>query len=324
MTATGLPFDDIRNLLRELPPVDEDAAGRVRASLRTGGGEGRLGRLPDLAAWYSAATGRAPGLVARPSVALFAGTHGVSARLGIDRPAASLLELVEEIASGAAPVSQLCGANDLGLDVFDLALEVPVGDITIEAALEERDCAATIAFGMEAVASGADLLCLGTVGAQADVSALALLRALRTGADGAAEAAPEETALAEEALAAHAGYLGEPLEALRRLGGREISALAGAILAARTQKVAVVLDGLPALAAAAVLRGLNPAALDHCLLADSGFSNEGGFEALLPPPVCHSGTRDPAGLVLAAGMIKSACKVASGAAEVAQRQTAAS
>ncbi|WP_265518729.1 nicotinate-nucleotide--dimethylbenzimidazole phosphoribosyltransferase [Nitratireductor luteus] len=321
MTATGLPFDDIRNLVRDLPPVDMGAGERVRASLQGVNGE-RLGRLPDLAVWYSAATGRAPGLVARPSVALFAGTHGISAKLGVDHPIASLLEKVEEIASGAAPVSQLCGANDLGLNLFDLALEVPVGDVTVEAALEERDCAATIAFGMEAVANGADLLCLGTVGGQADVSALALLQAVGEELDSAAEVWRKEAALAEEALATHAGHLGEPLEALRRLGGREISALVGAMLAARTQKVAVVLDGLPALAAAAVLHALNPAALDHCLLADTGFTNRDAVRGILPSPVCQLGMRDPTGLVLAADVIRAACEIASGAADVAQRRSA--
>jgi nicotinate-nucleotide--dimethylbenzimidazole phosphoribosyltransferase len=57
------------------------------------------------------------------------------------------------------------------------------------------------------------------------------------------------------------------LEILRRLGGREIAAMAGAILAARQRRIPVLLDGLVAGAAAAVLHGLAPGVLDHCQAA---------------------------------------------------------
>ncbi len=37
--------------------------------------------------------------------------------------------------------------QDIGLKVFDLALHLPTADLTAEAALDERGCAATMAFG---------------------------------------------------------------------------------------------------------------------------------------------------------------------------------
>ena len=65
------------------------------------------------------------------------------------------------------------------------------------------------------------------------------------------------------AVALHKAHLADPLEVLRRLGGRELAAMAGAILAARTQRVPVLLDGYVATAAAACS---SDAArhLDHC------------------------------------------------------------
>ncbi|WP_233245094.1 nicotinate-nucleotide--dimethylbenzimidazole phosphoribosyltransferase, partial [Caulobacter sp. HMWF009] len=54
---------------------------------------------------------------------------------------------------------------------------------------------------------------------------------------------------------------------LRQLGGREMAAVAGAILAARVQKIPVLLDGYAACAAAAVLRAIDPELVDHCLAA---------------------------------------------------------
>ena len=78
--TSGLPFDDIRELLRSLPGPDNDAVAAVRA--RDGQltkPAGALGRLEEIAEWLAAWTGRPPA-VTRPLVAVFAGNHGVTAR----------------------------------------------------------------------------------------------------------------------------------------------------------------------------------------------------------------------------------------------------
>lgn len=64
---------------------------------------------------------------------------------------------------------------------------------------------------------------------------------------------------------------------MRRLGGREIAAMAGAILAARMQKVPVIIDGYVATAAAAILKAANPAALDHCLIGHADLTFHKGW-----------------------------------------------
>ncbi len=319
MTA-GLPFDDVRNLIRQLPAVDAGAGKRVREDLAGAS----LGRIADLAAWLAAATGRAPARVARPVVALFAATHAVSRRLGAADWIAEARAGVEDIAAGAAPISHLCAANNLGLNVFDLALELPVEDFARAPALEERAAAATMAFGMEAVATGADLICLGTVDNAGDPSAMTLLSGL-AGTDGREwEGSDAVLQVVDDALKLHAGHLGDPLEALRRLGGREIAALAGAILAARTQKVAVILDGLPATAAAATLYRLAPGTLDHCLLAATASTPHRkaaariGLEPILELGVAGGGAIAGA---LAAGLIRTAGDISVGMAEVRRRRS---
>lgn len=320
MTASGLPFDDFRNLARGLPLLNKDAAERVLENLE--GGES-LGRLGALAAWFAAAVGRAPAAVSRPAVALFAATHAVSLRLGQADPVADAQAKVEAIASGAAPVSHLCAAGGLGLNVFDLALELPVEDMAEAAALDERAAAATMAFGMEAIASGADLICLGAVNGAGDPSAMALLSAL-VGTDGSEWAGTEEAvhALIAEALGAHRAHLNDPLEAMRRLGGRETAAIAGAILAARTQRVAVILDGLPATAAAAVLFKLNGAALDHCLLAAARSEPHRQAAARIGlKPLLNLGDCSEGGVAaaLAAELVKAGCDISAGMSEVKVR-----
>lgn len=267
MTTTGVPFDDIRSLLSHLPAPDEDAAAAARACVRGGENDGSLGELEELAVWLARWSGRGQPRVMRPLVALFAGTHGVSRRLGHADATRAAMRRVERVAAGGAPVSRLCAAGDLGLKVFDLALDVPTGDITESAAFEERDCAATVAFGMEAVAGGTDLLCIGEVAGDGDVAAEAVLvtscgeKGMQRGEDRTMRDS------IDRALALHRRHLADPLEALRRLGGREIAAACGAILAARTERIPVILDGLAPAAAAAVLNAVHEGAAAHCLLA---------------------------------------------------------
>jgi nicotinate-nucleotide--dimethylbenzimidazole phosphoribosyltransferase len=95
---------------------------------------------------------------------------------------------------------------------------------------------------------------------------------------------------------------------LRRLGGREFAAIAGTILAARSERVPVILDGFTALATAAVLHAAQPAMLDHCLLA--GLGGEPGeamaAERLGLEPLLEFGAAGTICGPVAAGIVKAA------------------
>jgi len=326
--TSALPFDDFRNLLDKLPAADAAARARVEALFAKAAKPAHsLGRIEDIAAWLAGWTGRAPPVVTRPLVAVFAGNHGAT-RHGISpRPVAATAEAVELCAAGGAAVNQACVAYDLGLKVFDLALHVPTADIAEDAALDERGCAATMAFGMEAIAGGADLLCLGDLGVGNSTIAAALCAALfgGTGADwvgpgsGADEAMRARKAgVVDAALTLHGPHLDNPLEALRRVGGREFAAIAGAILAARMQGIPVLIDGFAATAAAAVLHSVNEHALDHCLLASLSaepghamVAERLGLQPLLELGINHG---EGVGAALAAGLVKAAALTSSGMA----------
>src|SRR3546814_15387674 len=60
-------------------------------------------------------------------------------------------------------------------------------------------------------------------------------------------------------LAFHADAPATAFETLRRLGGREIAAIAGAVLVARHRRIPVLLDGFICCAAMAPLAVANPA-----------------------------------------------------------------
>ena len=325
MTVTAQPFDDFRALFLHLEGPSEFAASAVRADFaRMRKPDASLGRLEELAEWLAAWSGKKPAVL-RPLVAVFAGNHGVAKHDISLRAQKDTAAMVELCAAGGAAVNQICIAQDLGLKVFDLALDLPTADITEEAALDERACAATMAFGMEAVAGGADLLCVGDIGVGNTTVAAAMLAALfgGTGADWAASGRRGEEKLAarraevvDTALAVHAGHLDDPLEVLRRLGGREFAAIAGAILAARIQRVPVIIDGFAATAAAAVLYRMQPDTLDHCLAAHVSprpghreALKRMGLRPILDLELSHG---EGTGAALAAGVVKTAALVHSG------------
>ncbi len=274
-SSTGLPFDDIRDLVAKMPAADEAAVAAVRQrDGRLTKPAGSLGRMEDLAAWLAGWQGRPSPAVDRPLVAVFAGNHGVATHGVSAYPPEVTRQMVDNFAAGGAAINQICAANDLALKVFDLALEIPTGDITSEAALEEDVCAATMAYGMEAIAGGVDLLCLGEMGIGNTTTAAAMYAALfggepavwvgpGTGLDD--DGVARKVEIVAAALVRHAGRLDDPLEVLRRLGGREIAAMAGAIVAARMNRVPVIVDGFVASAAAATLFALEPASIEHCL-----------------------------------------------------------
>jgi nicotinate-nucleotide--dimethylbenzimidazole phosphoribosyltransferase len=85
----------------------------------------------------------------------------------------------------------------------------------------------------------------------------------------------------DEALAHHAKAIAErdPLTLLAAVGGEELAAIAGAVLAARMGHIPVLLDGYACTAAASVLYAIDRRALDHCLVAHR--SAEPGHTRLL-------------------------------------------
>lgn len=327
-----LPFEDFRVLLDKLPEPDEKVEADIRRVFAKAVlAQGPFGLMEDIAAWFAGWTGRANPQVSRPLVAIFAGTHGVAAHGVSPRPVTATAEAVELCAAGGAAINQVCLTYDLGLKVFDLALDLPTGDITREPALDERGCAATMAFGMEAIAGGSDLLCLGDMGVGNSTVAAALLAALFGGegrdwvgpGSGADEAAvARKAAIVDQALDLHGPHLDDPLEALARVGGREFAAIAGAILAARMERIPVLIDGFPATAAAAVLHKVKPGALDHCLLAslspEPGHRRAAEFIGMEPVLDLGIGHGEGVGAALGAGLVKAAVQMASGMA-VAQR-----
>jgi nicotinate-nucleotide--dimethylbenzimidazole phosphoribosyltransferase len=319
MTVTGQPFDDFRDLVPIMPEASETAVAAVVArDSQLTKPPGSLGRLEEIVRWLAAWQAKEQPTVDRPTVVVFAGNHGVTDQGVSPYPREVTRQMMQNFQAGGAAVNQICGTFGAGLKVFEMALDIPTKDITQDAAMTEAECAATMGFGMEAI-TGADLIAPGEMGIGNTTPAAAIYYALYggkaadwvgrgTGVDD--EGLKRKIDAVERAVALHRDHLKDPFEVLRRLGGREIAAIAGAIVAARIERVPVVLDGYVVCAAAAVLHALEPATIDHCIAGH--VSAEGAHAEVLrrigKKPLLDLGMRlgEGSGAALSIGIIQAA------------------
>jgi nicotinate-nucleotide--dimethylbenzimidazole phosphoribosyltransferase len=257
-------LDEVRRLLAELPGPDLDAgteAARHAAAI----GSAPLGRFGALASWLATWQAAHPPRTSHPRIAIFAANHGVAGRLG--RAADTTAARVARVVEGGAAVNQLCRDIDADLRVYEMALDRPTEDFTVGAAMAEEECARAMAYGMMAVEPGIDLLALGSIGEGEEVAAATLAALLFAGGAAdwlGADSDPRLIETVESALRLHRGETGDSFDALRRVGGLALAAVAGALMAARLARVPVLLDGFPATAAAAAVFAADPRGLDHC------------------------------------------------------------
>ena len=252
---------------------------------------GSLGRLEALVAWLARWQGRVMPSLQHVHVVVFAGNHGVVAQGVSPYPAAVTAQMVAGFAAGGAAINQLTANAGAGLRVVPLALDQPTGDMTLHPAMAQAAFLEAVGAGfdavLDAVPAGLDLLCLGEMGIGNTTAAAALSAGLfggdgrrwagrGTGVDDAGLG--RKRAAVDAALARHAGLLGSPLGLAAALGGRELAAILGAVLAARHHAIPVLLDGFVCTAAAAPLACLTPGGLDHCLIAHA--SAEAGHRDL--------------------------------------------
>lgn len=330
---SGLPLDDIRAIAANAPGRDEAAATAAQDHQRAlYFATSERGRLASLPVWLAGWQGKAPA-ANRIELCLFAGAQQW---LGKDQAHAAEDEVRKRIlllSAGGATANPLAASLGAGLKVFDLAVERPAPNAAEGPAMSDRECVAAMAFGMEAVAGQADILCLGAFGVGSREAAASVALAVFGGeptdwlaGQNAALSAPYSQSLRQvEAVRNSPAWVeGDALRILHSVGNRELAALAGAILAARTQRVAVILDGYEALVAAAVLQRMQPGLADHCLVAasDGSVAHNRLIEAVEAEPLLALGIEKGEGLpsLLAAQIVRAACEIHAGCATAAQMQ----
>jgi nicotinate-nucleotide--dimethylbenzimidazole phosphoribosyltransferase len=289
--TTGGPF---ARAAHRVTPLDGAAveAARARHDQLTKP-PGSLGRLEDLGAQLSGIAGVCPPPVpTRPVVGVFAADHGVVASNVTPWPQEVTAQMLANFVAGGAAINVIARQVGATVHVVDVGV---AADVTALGAVEHRkvrpgtanlaeepamtiaEARAALDAGVEVaerlLADGHDLLATGDMGI-GNTTASAALIAHRTGR-AAADVTGRGTGI-DDAMLAHktrvvdaaigraARYL-DPVSVLSELGGLEIAALAGFIVAGAAGGVPVVIDGVIALAALVVADALVPGVADRCV-----------------------------------------------------------
>ncbi len=325
-------LDDLRAFCGDLAEGNQKAGAAAAARQdQLTKPPGSLGRLEQLAAWLATWQGRDRPRLDKIKIAVFAGNHGVAARGVSAFPSEVTVQMVANFAAGGAAINQLAKLAGADLQVEPIDLQRPTADFTVAPAMTADEFLAALDVGYRAVSPDCDLLVVGEMGIANTTVAAALCTALLgggavrwtgrgTGVDDAGLA--RKWAAIEAGLARHRDSLADPLAMAAALGGRELAAIAGAVLAARAQRVPVLLDGFVTTAAVLPFARLNPALLEHCRAGH--VSAEAGHRALLSElaldPLLDLGMRlgEASGAAVAIGLLKAALACHNGMATFAE------
>jgi nicotinate-nucleotide--dimethylbenzimidazole phosphoribosyltransferase len=322
----------LRDACLDLPPGDDAAAATAAArNAVLTKPPGSLGRLEEIALWLARWQGSNPPRLHRIDVLVFAANHGVVAQGVSAFPADVTTQMVANFAAGGAAINQLAAVAGARLRVVPLDLERPTADFTREPAMSEDAFLNAVATGYDSAPADADLVCLGEMGIGNTTAAAAIAAALfggggtrwagrGTGVDD--DGLARKRHAVDAALKRHAGLIADPLHVAAALGGRELAAILGAALAARRQRIPVLIDGFVCTAAVAPLARLRTDGLAHALAAH--VSAEAAHRALLDElglkPLVDLGMRlgEASGAAVAALILRAAVACHTGMATFAE------
>jgi nicotinate-nucleotide--dimethylbenzimidazole phosphoribosyltransferase len=256
---------------------------------------GALGRLETLAIELAGLQHTEKPRADRAPIVVFAGDHGIAAQGVSAYPQEVTIAMMANFAAGGAAISVLARELGSSLEVVDagtLAEAAMPGivedkprrgsrDFSQETALQPRDLAFALDCGRRAItraaASEPDLLILGEMGIGNTTSAAAVAAALLgisaqeitgvgTGLD--ARGRERKASIIDSALVYHglAGS-GAPDKILCAVGGLEIAAISGAVIAAAQRRIPVLVDGFIVSVAALAASRLNPSCRPYLIFS---------------------------------------------------------
>ena len=290
---TAAPSDDpvppsVRALLDAVGQSDERAATAVRDRAdRLVKPLGSLGALEAVVERWAAWSGDVPPSPLRPAIPVFAADHGHHRRGTSLYGAHVTAQVAAAAARGGTAIGVLAQHHAGLLSVVDVGLlgDTPIGvrpervaagtaDLATDPAMDAAQLEAAILVGARTTDAlldrGARCVVPGEIGIGNTTAAAALACALAgvtpelavgRGAGADAAAIERKREVVRTALE-RAGHPSTPLRALRELGGLELAAVVGAILAAAGRRVPVVLDGFAVGVAALAAVRLRPAIRD--------------------------------------------------------------
>ena len=309
--------EDLQQLLATIVPVEQEFVAQAQQRLdNLTKPLGALGRLEEVARRLCAIQQTLSPSVQVKKILTFAGDHGVVAEGVSAVPAEVTPQMVYNFLAGGAGVNVLAEQVGAEVRVIDVGVAVPLeqeglisrkvkagtDNIRQGPAMSEAEALAAIGVGVEvarqAISDGAQLLGTGEMGIGNTTPSAALFAAFLqvpaqditgrgTGIDDAALA--NKIKVIAEAVRVNKERCASPLATLAALGGLEIAAICGMVLAAAQQRVAVVVDGFISSAGALAAMEMAPQVADYLFF--SHMSAEQGhqlfFEKIGASPLLH-------------------------------------
>lgn len=337
-------------IARPCPPISamhREAAAVRQAQLTKP--TGALGRLETLAIELAGMQHSERPRAERVPIVVFAGDHGIAAQGVSAYPQAVTIAMMANFAGGGAAISVLARELGCSLEIVDAGTlaEAPLPGVVVdkprrgtrdfsrEAAMAPNELAFALDCGQRtvarAVSSDPDLLIFGEMGIANTTSAAAIAAALLgtgaqevaglgTGLDAAGRA--HKAGIIDSALVHHGLVGASPEKILCTVGGLEIAAIAGAMIASAQRRIPVVVDGFIVSVAALAAARLNPSCRPYLIFSHR--SAEQGhrlvLQALNAEPLLDLDLRlgEGSGAALALPLLRLACALHNGMATFAQ------
>jgi nicotinate-nucleotide--dimethylbenzimidazole phosphoribosyltransferase len=290
-------------LLKE-PVPDANCAIEAAASLkitRKTKPLGSLGVLEKVAVRLAALQQTLTPKLSRKRICIYAGTHGITAEGVSAYPSEVTGQMVLNFLQGGAAINVLARHGDIDLQIIDTGVDAiwpeemanrpnflirPIRrgtrNFSNEPAMSQDECEQAIGIGREQVqraqTAGIEVLGIGEMGIGNTTSASCLLAVLCGFSP--AEAVGRGTGISDAVLARKIDVISRAIERhsiaasgelglywLRVVGGFEIAAMTGTILAAAEISLPLVVDGFIATAAAAAAFQINPTSRNVCFFS---------------------------------------------------------
>lgn len=280
-------------IITEIPSLAKETGENVKAFLDTLTKPlGSLGRLEEIAIKLAEMTSDEFPVVSPPGVIVFAGDHGVVEEGVSAFPQAVTVQMVMNFLDGGAAINVFSRQIGAAFEVVDVGVasdihadgvvnrKVRYGteNFCKQDAMTRKEAEQAIAVGYERaekmIQQGSKCLILGEMGignTTASSAVLAVLSGQRVdrlvgrGTGIAPEIITHKQAVINWAIKERKPDKNDPIDVLAKVGGLEIAAMTGAMLAGASQRIPILLDGFICTVAALLAKEICQPASDYMI-----------------------------------------------------------
>lgn len=335
-------MDPLEDTLQGIKPTSKESEKKAKDNFKEFAiPRGSLGRLEELAAFYSSIRGTPKEEIKHKVVFVMAGDHGVVEEGVSSFPQEVTCQMVKNFLGGGAAINVLARHVGARVVVVDCGIAKPIEshtglkvkkigpgtrNIARGSAMTRKEAVKTLEVGIETLEEelqrGVELMATGDMGIANTTPSAAILsclagvsaeEAVGNGTGIGNDGLLKKVQVVKKALEINRPDPHDPLDVLAKVGGYEIGAIAGLCLGAARHSIPILLDGFISTAGALLACSLEPNVKGYLLA--SHLSAEKGHALMLQKlglrPVLNLDMRlgEGTGAVLAMPLIEAGVKL---------------